>query len=265
MPHLPIRGAVLSVSAPEALAPMRIAILSDVHANLEALAAVEAAVGALRVDRVVCLGDVVGYGASPAACCERVRALAAVTLLGNHDAAVAGRMDYGYYYQAAREALDWTARHVGDADLAWLRSLPYTHRDGDVGFSHGSPVNPSEYDYVFAAEQVRELARHFTQLAPVTFIGHSHLCKAFALNERGDVEQVVGRRVDLDPARKYVLSVGSVGQPRDYDNRAAFVTFDLDRRVVEYHRVPYDVAAAAQRIFDAKLATNFGRRLFLGV
>jgi diadenosine tetraphosphatase ApaH/serine/threonine PP2A family protein phosphatase len=244
---------------------MRIAILSDVHANLEALEAVEAALEAARPDRVVCLGDVVGYGASPGACCRHIRELASVTLLGNHDAAVAGLMDYGYYYPAARSALDWTARQLDPEDVAWLRSLPYAEADGEVGFSHGSPLQPAEYGYIFAVEQARELGPHFDALPPVTFIGHSHLCKAFSLDPEGRVEQTSGGRLVLEPGRKYLVSVGSVGQPRDFDNRACFVTYDTEQRVAEYHRVAYDIASAAQRIFAAPLATNFGKRLFLGV
>src|SRR5512142_49800 len=153
---------------------MRLAILSDVHANLEALAAVEQAIAAARPDRVICLGDVVGYGADPGACCARVRALAHVTLLGNHDAAVAGRMDYRYYYESARSALDWTARKISADQRAWLASLPYAHTTAEAGFSHGSPIEPSRYAYLFAAEQARELAPHFGALPPVTFVGHSH-------------------------------------------------------------------------------------------
>jgi diadenosine tetraphosphatase ApaH/serine/threonine PP2A family protein phosphatase len=244
---------------------MRIAILSDIHANLDALAEVEAALGRMGVDRVVCLGDVVGYGASPNGCCERIRDLASITLLGNHDAAVAGRMDFEYYYEAARQALDWTVRNLDPDHLLWLRSLPYTHRVDDVAFSHGSPILPGEYEYVFALEQARDLIPHYGRLAPVTFIGHSHLCKAFAYGRAGDVSDVGAQRLRLDPDRKYVISVGSVGQPRDYDNRACFVTYDTQTRAVEYHRVAYDIEAAAQRIFDAELAPNFGRRLFLGV
>jgi diadenosine tetraphosphatase ApaH/serine/threonine PP2A family protein phosphatase len=244
---------------------MRIAILSDIHANLEALAEVEAALGGATVDRVICLGDVVGYGASPNACCERIRALASITVLGNHDAAVSGLMDYAYYYEAARQALDWTARELAPDHLAWLRSLPYMHREGDVAFSHGSPIEPGAYEYVFALEQARDLARHHARLAPVTFIGHSHLCKAFEYGANGDVEEVGASRMTLDAEKKYLVSVGSVGQPRDYDNRACFVTYETASRAVEFHRVAYDIEAAAQRIVDAKLATSFGRRLFLGV
>ncbi len=244
---------------------MRIAVLSDIHANLEALVEVEAALGRLRVDRVVCLGDVVGYGASPNACCERVRALASITLLGNHDAAVSGRMDYTYYYDAARQALDWTVQQLDPDHVVWLRSLPYTHRADDMTFSHGSPILPGDFDYIFAVEQARELAPHFSRLSPVTFIGHSHLCKAFALDARGDAEDLAGAHVPFDGKRKLIVSVGSVGQPRDYDSRASFVICDTETRLVDFHRVPYDIEAAAQKIFDADLALNFGKRLFLGV
>ncbi len=244
---------------------MRIAILSDIHANLEALVEVEAEVSRLRVDGVLCLGDVVGYGASPNPCCQRMRALAPVTLLGNHDAAVAGRMDYRYYYESARQALDWTAATMEPEHASWLRALPYTHRLEDMAFSHGSPILPAEFEYIFAVEQAQELVAHFERLASVTFIGHSHLCKAFAIDGCGGVEDVGAPRIELDAARKYVISVGSVGPPRDYDNRACFVTYDTATRVAEYHRVPYDIETAAQKIFDADLALNFGRRLFLGV
>ncbi|MBI5066737.1 MAG: metallophosphoesterase family protein [Deltaproteobacteria bacterium] len=244
---------------------MRLAILSDVHANVEALTEVEAAIRQARPDMVVCLGDVVGYGASPNECCDVVRKLAQVVLLGNHDAAVAGRMDYSYYYDAARRALDWTAARVSSENQLWLRSLPYTHKVENIGFSHGSPVLPAEYEYVFALEQARELLPHLERLPEVTFIGHSHLCKAFALSSGGLVEDVSATSLALDPERRYIVSVGSVGQPRDYDNRACFLTYDSQTRAVEYHRVSYDIESAAQRIFDAKLAVNFGRRLFLGV
>lgn len=243
---------------------MRIAIISDIHSNLEALAEVSKVIDKARVDRTVCLGDVVGYGASPNECCSQVQQMAEVTLLGNHDAAVSGRMDYSFYYDAARHALDWSASVLGEAHLGWLKSLPYTYRIADVGFSHGSPVDPRAYEYIFALEQARELMPHVEQLPEVTFIGHSHLCKAFAIGN-GEVNDVVAQKFGIRRGYKYMISVGSVGQPRDYDSRACFVIHDTDARTVEYHRVEYDIEASAQRIFDADLALNFGKRLFLGV
>lgn len=160
---------------------MRIAVISDIHSNIEALTEVLRTVDQQKVDRVVCLGDVVGYGASPNPCCDLVRSVSEVTLLGNHDAAVAGRMDYSFYYDAARHALDWSASVITDENLEWLKSLPYTYRIGDVGFCHGSPIDPKAYEYIFALEQARELMPHVAELPEVTFIGHSHLCKAFAI------------------------------------------------------------------------------------
>ncbi len=244
---------------------MRIAIISDIHSNLEALTQSLAALERSNPDRVVCLGDVVGYGASVNECCDLVRKVAEVTLLGNHDAAVSGRMDYSFYYDAARHALDWTASRIHSDHMEWLRSLPYAHRIDNVQFSHGNPVDPEAYEYVFAIEQARELLPHLDALAEVNFIGHSHLCKAFALNAAGDVTEVVATRFGLRKGYKYVISVGSVGQPRDCDNRASFVVYDTEARTVEYHRVPYDIETSAQKIFDADLALNFGKRLFLGV
>ena len=243
---------------------MRIAILSDVHANLEALTEVERTIAERGVDLVASLGDVVGYGASPNECCEVLRRMAGVAILGNHDAAVTGRMDYAFYYDAARHALDWTAGVLQPEHRAWLSGLPYSERIGDVGFSHGSPIDPRAYDYIFALEQARELTPHTMDLPEVTFIGHSHLCKAFAIGN-GEVNDVVAQKFGIRRGYKYIISVGSVGQPRDYDNRACFTVFDTEARVLQYHRVEYDVEQAAKKIFDAKLAVNFGKRLFLGV
>lgn len=243
---------------------MRIAIISDIHSNIEALTEVVRVIDQQKVDRVVSLGDVVGYGASPNPCCELVRSITEVTLLGNHDAAVSGRMDYSFYYDAARHALDWSASVISDENLHWLEGLPYTYRIGEVGFSHGSPIEPQAYEYIFALEQAKELAPHVAELPEVTFIGHSHLCKAFAIGN-GEVADVVAQKFGIRRGYKYIISVGSVGQPRDYDNRACFVICDTDARTVEYLRVEYDIETSAQKIFDADLALNFGKRLFLGV
>lgn len=243
---------------------MRIGIISDVHSNIEALTAVAEEIERLECDMVICLGDVVGYGASPNECCELLRSLAAVTILGNHDAAVAGRMDYSFYYDAARHALDWTASRLNETHLDWLKGLSYTHRLENVGFCHGSPLDPEAFEYIFEEGQARNLLPILAELPEITFIGHSHLCRAFALEE-GEVHDVVAQRFMVKNGYRYICSVGSVGQPRDLDNRACFATYDTERRVVEYHRVEYDIDKAAQKIFDADLSLRFGKRLFHGV
>jgi diadenosine tetraphosphatase ApaH/serine/threonine PP2A family protein phosphatase len=243
---------------------MRIGIFSDVHANIEALTSVLEAFRSERIDKYVCIGDTVGYGASPNECCDIIRELAAFTILGNHDAAVAGRMDYSYYYDAARNALDMHARILSPANMAWLKSLPYQVQDGDVTFCHGSPVNLEEFEYIFSKEQAAQCLEIWNDLSTVTFIGHSHLCKSFALT-KGEVYEVVAEKFVLRPEHRYIISVGSVGQPRDYDNRASYTIYDTDEKTFEFKRAAYDIDSAAQKIFDSELERNFGNRLYLGV
>jgi predicted phosphodiesterase len=243
---------------------MRIGIFSDTHANLEALQAVLSAFEEAQVDRLVCLGDTVGYGADPNECCDLVRKRAAFCILGNHDAAVAGRMDYSYYYDAARQALDLHAQILNGDNLAWLKGLPYERREGHICYCHGSPINLEEFEYIFSAEQAARCLPHFEELADVTFVGHSHLCKAFALST-DDVHEVVAQRFEIRPGFRYIISVGSVGQPRDYDNRASYTIYDDQARVFEFRRVAYDIESAANKIFAADLERNFGHRLFIGV
>jgi diadenosine tetraphosphatase ApaH/serine/threonine PP2A family protein phosphatase len=244
---------------------MRLGIVSDIHANIEALEAAFRSMDADGVDRVICLGDVVGYGASPNETCALIRQRAAHTILGNHDAAVAGRMDYSYYYHAARHALDLHARQLLPEHMEWLKALPYEVKEGDVHFCHGSPLNIQEFDYIFAKEQAAQCMVIFPEMSQLTLIGHSHLCKAFALSEPGAVHEVVAQKFELRPGWKYIVSVGSVGQPRDYDPRASYVLFDTTAKVFEFRRVEYDVKASADKIFASDLEPNFGHRLFIGV
>jgi diadenosine tetraphosphatase ApaH/serine/threonine PP2A family protein phosphatase len=243
---------------------MRIGIFSDTHANIEALTAVLAAYESENIDKYVCIGDTVGYGASPNECCDLIRTKAAFTILGNHDAAVAGRMDYSYYYDAARNALDLHARLLTPENVEWLKSLPYEVRDGNLTFCHGSPVNLEEFEYIFSTDQAARCLEIWDDLSMATFIGHSHLCKSFALT-RTEVYEVVAEKFVIRPEHRYIISVGSVGQPRDYDNRASYTIFDSDENTFEFKRVAYDIETAAQKIFDSDLERNFGNRLFLGV
>jgi len=243
---------------------MRYGILSDTHANIEALEAVFKAYEGEGIDRYVCLGDTVGYGASPNEACHLMRSKVSHTILGNHDAAVAGRMDYSYYYHAARHALDKHAQALDRANMEWLKGLPYEVRENEILFCHGSPLNIEEFDYIFARDQAAQCMSIWDTMPQLTVIGHSHLCKSFALSPEG-VHEVVSDRFELRPGWKYIVSVGSVGQPRDYDNRASYTVYDSEERTFEFKRVAYDIDGAAQKIFAADLERNFGNRLFLGV
>src|SRR5260370_15134434 len=138
---------------------MRLGIFSDIHANLEALSAVLEAYRSERIDVYYCLGDTVGYGGSPNECADLVRETARTTILGNHDAAVSGRMDYSYYYEAARHALDAHAALLSGPNMAWLKALPYQERldEFDVLLFHGSPVRLEEFESIFAPEAAPEV------------------------------------------------------------------------------------------------------------
>ncbi len=245
---------------------MRIGIFSDVHANLEALGAVIEAFQSERIDEYYCLGDVVGYGASPDECVTIVRQVAKQTILGNHDAAVAGRMDYSYYYEAARNVLDTHSRWISPDNMEWLKALPYELLlpESDLLLTHGSPLCAEEFEYIFAPEQAQECLPVWERLAPVNLIGHSHLCKVFALKP-GYVAELPPQSFTIEPGFKYIISVGSVGQPRDYDNRASYVVWDSATREFEFKRVDYDIETAANKIYAKELEQNFGHRLFIGV
>ena len=245
---------------------MRLGIFSDVHANFEALSAVVEAYRSENIDEYYCLGDTVGYGGSPNQCCDLVRDLCKGTILGNHDAAVCGRMDYSYYYEAARHALDIHAGMLSAENLAWLKGLPYQKRlaDHDVLLCHGSPLRLEEFEYIFAPEQARECVSIYEKLGHITMIGHSHLCKVFAITKTDATEQA-SHDFTLENDRKYIVSDGSVGQPRDFDNRASYTIYDTDTKTFEFKRIEYDVELAADKVLRAKLERNFAHRLFIGV
>ena len=161
---------------------------------------------------------------------------------------------------------DVHAAMVSAENMAWLKGLPYQHKLDDAGvlLCHGSPVRLEEFEYIFAPEQARECLPIYDQLGDLTLIGHSHLCKVFQLKP-GEVRELPAKSFKLQPGYKYIVSVGSVGQPRDYDNRASFTVFDSDSRTFEFKRVEYDIDLAATKIFDSNLERNFGHRLFIGV
>ncbi|OGQ90610.1 MAG: hypothetical protein A2289_06475 [Deltaproteobacteria bacterium RIFOXYA12_FULL_58_15] len=243
---------------------MRYGIFSDAHGNEQALAVIVPHLKSLELDEIIFLGDAVGYGANPNEACNAIRALASQSVLGNHDAAVCARMDYSDYYDAARQALDWCASQLSEENLAWLRGLSYKVRCEYIDFSHGSPLVPEEFDYIFAPEQLIDLLPYYDEFAPVTFIGHSHLTISFKL-QRDRVTPLLLSEIHCDPSAKYIITVGSAGQPRDRDPRASCGVFDSVTRVFKFHRLAYDNETARKRIIDAGLAPAFGARLLVGM
>lgn len=244
---------------------MRLAIFSDVQANLEALEAVLAAIRRDAVDELVCLGDTVVYGADPDECCTLVRTHVSVCVSGNHDAAVVDRTDYSNYPDFVRHCIGVHKGLVSDENRAWLASLPFRVDREGMTFCHASPVHPERFEYMFLPYQIEDRKEHWGSFARATFIGHSHLCKSYAFGDHGDdVTEIHEESFVLDPDRRYVINVGSVGQPRDRDPRACYTIFDTESRAFQYKRVPYDVDRAARKILDLGLNEFFAFRLAAG-
>ena len=241
---------------------MRYGVFSDVHSNRPALEAVLAALQSERVDRLLCAGDLVGYAAEPAACVEQVRAAAHAVVAGNHDWAVAGRFDAAWFHHDARAALAWTTDHLSAAAAQYLAGLPLTWQDESVTLAHGTLHEPEQFHYLLDADAAaRSLA---LQTTPVAFVGHTHVPVAFAVDADGDVQCLRGPRVEVQRGRRYLVNVGSVGQPRDQDPRACYVVYDTARRLVEFTRVPYPVARTQAAIRAAGLPARCADRLARG-
>jgi diadenosine tetraphosphatase ApaH/serine/threonine PP2A family protein phosphatase len=243
---------------------MRYGVFSDVHANLEALTAVLDFYRGQAIDRYAFVGDAVGYGASPNDVCDLLRPLLSNCVVGNHDAAATDRMEPDDYYEAARHALTWCRDQLSRENFDWLARAPYKEVIDAVQFCHGSPLVPEHFEYVFAVEQVADLLVQNDDLPQVTFIGHSHLTISFRIFDR-QITPMVMPKIDLDPDAKYIITVGSVGQPRDRDPRACCGLYDTEARTFTFHRIQYDISKARQRIIDAGLSPVFGERLMVGI
>jgi diadenosine tetraphosphatase ApaH/serine/threonine PP2A family protein phosphatase len=241
---------------------MRVAIFSDVHANVDALKAVLDDIGRHRVDARLCLGDSVGYGAEPRACLDLLFASCTSLLAGNHDLAASGLLDGSRFSTTARDAVDFARRAITPSQRKLLARLPDEDSFLDLLLVHASPTNPREFPYVRdAAAALQQFdARRFC----VAFYGHTHLPLVF----RDDGERVTTTMspfVELDRADRYLCNVGSVGQPRDQDPRACYAIYDSEAQSISFRRVDYDVEAALARIQAAGLPEQLGTRLLVGV
>ena len=240
---------------------MRYAILSDIHGNLEALRAVLADADG-RADAVLCLGDTVGYGADPLPCVELVAERAQAIVGGNHEHAVTGRMDLRWFNRHARVAAEWTADRLDDDHRAWLGALPLVSEIADATLVHASPAQPDDWDYLVSAEDgFRVFAAFSTRWC---FVGHSHLPAAWSLGSSGPEHAAGAQTVQQERGRRYIVNVGSVGQPRDHDPRAAYAVWDAEAGHVSIRRVTYDHASARDKILAAGLPRFLADRLAFG-
>ena len=259
---------------------MRALILSDIHANLEALQAVLAAADG-QWDELWNLGDMVGYGGSPNQVIEVVRPLETLVVRGNHDRVCCGLTSPNTFNPTARSAALWTRKELNPENLAWLREVPQgplkPHQEG-VTCVHGSPLDEDSYIL-----NMRDAWAPLQQMTtPITFFGHTHIQGGFSQKAHdwhelrpqhhvangldsgsftGDRNLPVSWTIVLPPGTRHLINPGSVGQPRDYDWRAAFAIFDTDACEITFHRVPYDLVASQGRILMAGLPERLAARL----
>lgn len=240
---------------------MRYGVIGDIHSNVEAFDAVLQALDAERVDQIVCLGDIIGYGANPKECLDRVRSRKIITVAGNHDLAAVGKFDLGSFNSAAREAILFSISKLPSADLEWLGALPLIRDTEDFTIVHASPKKPENFDYVFTVSQAEEVFAEVKN--QVTFIGHSHIPLVF-FQDPGMTDYSFASEFYLRRQRKIVFNCGSVGQPRDGDPHACYVIFDTNIAKIRLTRVEYDVDAAAGKILNAHLPAILAERLYKG-
>jgi diadenosine tetraphosphatase ApaH/serine/threonine PP2A family protein phosphatase len=241
---------------------MRYGIFSDIHSNLEALDSVLRAYSSVTIDRFLCVGDIVGYGADPVGCINLVKEIGAVTVAGNHDWASAGVISVDAFNPLAREAVRWTSGRCDHAAAQFLEDLRLVYREDPLTLVHASLDDPAEFKYL--GDTTPASATFAAMETSVCFVGHTHAVAVYAQTERGAILDESARAFTLKEGFRYIVNVGSVGQPRDGDPRAAYCVFDSDTGRIEIERTAYDVTTAARKIRDAGLPAFLAERLLSG-
>jgi len=233
---------------------MKLAIISDIHGNFEALTSTLEDIQRRVADEVICLGDIVGYGPDPSRCLATLQERKIPCLMGNHDAATFDMDVRSTFSPLARIAMEWTAGRLSNGEIDQLRDFPYTLQRHGLAFVHASPLAPEEFNYVL---DIDDAAGNFDAFhEPLCFIGHSHQPAIYC-------EDLVGRSVVR--GMRAIVNVGSVGQPRDGDKRACFGLFDSEAWTFEHVRVSYPADITAGKIYAAGLPQQLGERLVFGI
>ncbi len=243
---------------------MQIAIIADLHANLEAALVVFREIDARKPDRILCLGDLTGYNANPNEVVDLIRERNIPTVMGNHDAAVCGLEDPWFFRAAAKRAIEWQMEVLREDNRQWLASLPEQIQfSGSCLGVHGSPSSRDDYiiDWLDAMRQLDYL--NGRENVNLCFFGHSHRPSFFS--ETGNTNMAEPGAVrQISPSNRYFINPGALGQPRDRDPRAAWGLFDAQKMTFEFCRVEYDVETCARKILQAGLPQELARRLYKG-
>lgn len=223
---------------------MRYGILGDIHGNYDALEAVISDIEKEKIDKLLCVGDIVGYGAEPSKCIETVRRLNCKTVAGNHDYAVTGKLGLECFNDDAREGVIWTREHLSDEDIEYLANLPIIIEEDGFTLVHGTLHYPELFGYIlnYHDAELCFKAMH----CRLCFMGHSHIPVTFFCGEM--LSYSTGRRIALQNANKFLVNVGSVGQPRDHNPKATYVIYDVEDKTIRVRRIDYDIESAAKKI-----------------
>jgi predicted phosphodiesterase len=239
---------------------MRFAILSDLHANLEATHAVLADAHERDCTQFICLGDIVGYNANPRECLEIVQKMGCPVVKGNHDEQASLEESSRDFNALAEMAINWTRNQLALPEKDWLRALPMSGAVHGFSIVHATLDFPGEWKYVL--NTLDAAGRFPAQETTVCFFGHTHVAGAFVRDE--GVKSVKVGQLEIEQSKKYLINVGSVGQPRDGDWRAAYCIYHLDKNIVEQRRVEYDLETAQEKVIKAGLPRMLAERLRLG-
>ena len=242
---------------------MKYALFADIHSNLEALQAVREAFKKERVGEYICLGDIVGYAANPNECLKLTRELNPLTIIaGNHDWASVGKTGIDYFRSLAKEAILWTQKELTEENKNFLQNLPLTREFDDFSIVHGSLSAPQKWRYIFTLQDAR---RNFDkQNKKICCIAHSHRPFIISQNRKGKCEKVKGTKVTLKDNYRYLINVGSVGQPRDGNPNTCHCLYDTNKKEIEIKRIPYQIKKAQDKIIASGLPQELAQRLSIG-
>ena len=247
---------------------MRIAVISDIHGNLEALSSVIVDIRSRNVDKIICLGDVVGYGPNPNECIEKVSAECEYCIIGNHEAAVFDTLISEEFNDLARFAIEWTRENLNSKSIDFIHSLSMTKIEGDFTAVHSTPYEPHLWYYISSMEDAIFNFSFFS--TKFCLIGHTHVPGIIVMRDNDkkiSVSQPVNFNYekDFDEDAKFIVNVGSVGQPRDKNPKACYAIIDTDKKVISLQRVPYDIALYQRKMRVAGMPEFLIQRVVEGV
>ncbi|MBN2121013.1 MAG: metallophosphoesterase family protein [Candidatus Omnitrophica bacterium] len=240
---------------------MRVALLSDIHSNLEALLGVEEEIKKLSPDKVICLGDIVGYAARPNACIEIVKKNSWLAIAGNHDLGCLGKLEISSFNPYARKAIVWTQEKLSQENQSFLNGFDLTYKEANFICTHGSLFEPDKFHYL---DNYSLIFRDFSVVnqidEQICFVAHTHIPACF-IWKADNLYRDYSSAIEISSKCKYIINIGSVGQPRDRDSRSCFCIFDTQKNTLKFIRLRYDIKTTQGQIIEEGLPEVLANRL----